>query len=376
MSSKMYGNTFTNKVCLYINEFEISNAFLLACYIQKDFYGKNAPIIQLTYVVDRVNSNKILEMVNSGAELKAKIKIENYDKDGVGRLMYEAKGYDVIMGSIPLDSDDKVENNTEPNELSASSKFSFGLYKKAHLEAFQKGTINDFFTNITPSAGLVYAFGKCCSSPTLKFAPMKIQSTFSGELFCPPMGFFQFLTYLENEFGFYDTPWTTFIDDSDVMYMIDRSPRKIDIGKTHNIELNLTGEIAITRGYIHSSPVDFDDLLIDRKDFTIASNNIELGDVQSATHPSKGVPSEPDGGDTRGFIYTPSTSKKRLGRKKIKLERIEFRTESPVQVYPYTEIAVTDKRFAGKKFKPESFTQVITKEKVKTRITAFVSTYM
>ncbi len=158
--------------------------------------------------------------------------------------------------------------------------------------------------------------------------------------------------------------------------MLDRSPRKIDIGKTHNIELNLTGEIAITRGYIHSSPVDFDDLLIDRKDFTIASNNIELGDVQSATHPSKGVPSEPDGGDTRGFIYTPSTSKKRLGRKKIKLGRIEFRTESPVQVYPYTEITVTDKRFAGKKFKPESFTQVITKEKVKTRITAFVSTYM
>ena len=376
MSSKMYGNTFTNKVCLYINEFEISNAFLLACYIQKDFYGKNAPIIQLTYDVDRVNSNKIIEMVNSGAELKAKIKIENYDKDGVSRLMYEAKDYDVIMGSIPLDSDDKVENNTEPNELSSSSKFSFGLYKKAHLEAFQKGTINDFFTNITPSAGLVYAFGKCCSSPTLKFAPMKIQSTFSGELFYPPMGFFQFLTYLENEFGFYDTPWTTFIDDSDIMYMLDRSPRKIDIGKTHNIELNLTGEIAITRGYIHSSPVDFDDLLIDRKDFTIASNNIELGDVQSATHPSKGVPSEPDGGDTRGFIYTPSTSKKRLGRKKIKLERIEFRTESPVQVYPYTEITVTDKRFVGKKFKPESFTQVITKEKIKTRITAFVSTYM
>lgn len=374
--AKMYNNTFTNKVCLYINDFEINNGFLISCFIQKDFYNRNAPIIQCTYDVDRVNSVKIVEMINSGKELKARIRIDCFDKDGKGRFLYEADKYDVIVGSIPLDSDDKINNNTEGNELTASSKFSFGLIKKEHLEGFQKGTINDFFTGMTPSAGLIYAFNKCCSSPTLKFAPMPIQSTFSGDLFCPPMSFFQFVDYLETEYGFYDTPWNTFIDDADIMYMLDKSPRKINIGKPHNIQLSLTGELAITSGYIHTSPDKLEDLLIDRKDFTIKSNQIELSDVQSATHPSLGKPSEPTGGDTRGFIYHPTTSKARLGRKKIKVERIEFRTLSPVKIFPYTEIVITDKRFAGKTFKPESFTQVITKEKMKTRITAFRSSYL
>ena len=108
----------------------------------------------------------------------------------------------------------------------------------------------------------------------------------------------------------------------------------------------------------------------------MVSNDIMLSDVQIATHPSLGKPSEPTGGDTRGFIYHPTTSKQRLGRKKIKIERIEFRTSSPVKIYPYTEIVIPDKRFVNKTYKPESFTQVITKEKMKTRITAFRSAYL
>ena len=374
--AKMYNNTFTNKVCMYINDFEINNGFLIACFISKDFYSKNAPVIQCTYDVDRENSVKIVEMIHSGKPLKAKIRIDCFDKDGKSRFLYEANDYDVLIGSIPLDSDDKLGNNTSGNELSASSKFSFGLYKKAHLEGFQKGTINDFFTGITPSAGLIYAFNRCCSSDKLKFAPMPIQSTYSGDLFCPPMSFFQFVDYLESEYGFYDTPWNTFIDDSDIMYILDRSPRKTDINKPHNIQLSLSGEVAITAGYIHTSPDNLEDLLIDRKDFFITLNQILLSDVQVATHPSLGKPSEPTGGDTRGFIYHPTTSKQRLGRKQIKIDRIEFRTYSPVKIYPYTEIMIPDKRFAGKVFKPESFTQVITKEKMQTRITAFKSTYL
>ena len=376
MAEKMYNNTFTNKVCMYLNEFEINNAFLITCFIQKDFYSRNAPIIQCSYEVDRVNSVKILDIINSGKELKAKIRIDCFDKDGKSRFLYEASDYDVLVGSIPLDSDDKLENSNESNAISSSSKFSFGLIKKVHLEGFQKGTINDFFTGMTPSAGLIYAFNKCCSSPKLKFAPMPIQSTFSGDLFCPPMSFFQFVDYLEAEYGFYDTPWNTFLDDTDIMYILDKSPRKMDIGKPHNIQLSLTGEVAITSGYIHNSPDKLEDLLIDRKDFAMVSNDIMLSDVQIATHPSLGKPSEPTGGDTRGFIYHPTTSKQRLGRKKIKIERIEFRTSSPVKIYPYTEIVIPDKRFVNKTYKPESFTQVITKEKMKTRITAFRSAYL
>ena len=361
---------------MYLNEFEINNAFLITCFIQKDFYSRNAPIIQCSYEVDRVNSVKILDIINSGKVLKAKIRLDCFDNVGKSRFLYEASDYDVLVGSIPLDSDDKLENSNESNAISSSSKFSFGLIKKVHLEGFQKGTINDFFTGMTPSAGLIYAFNTCCSSPELKFAPLPIQSTFSGDLFCPPMSFFQFVDYLEAEYGFYDTPWNTFLDDADIMYILDKSPRKMDIGKPHNIQLSLTGEVAITSGYIHNSPDKLEDLLIDRKDFAMVSNDIMLSDVQIATHPSLGKPSEPTGGDTRGFIYHPTTSKQRLGRKKIKIERIEFRTSSPVKIYPYTEIVIPDKRFVNKTYKPESFTQVITKEKMKTRITAFRSAYL
>lgn len=115
---------------------------------------------------------------------------------------------------------DMEKGMEEPNQVTRTLRIA--LYKEKDINAFRYDYLNAIIENFTVTDILGWAFNTTTKGK-LKFimSPPDNKKAYKKDLI-PPMGFYQFINYVDSEMGIYNTDYNIFIDDG-IVYLLNHN---------------------------------------------------------------------------------------------------------------------------------------------------------
>ena len=112
-------------------------------------------------------------------------------------------------------------------------KLRVALFNKSDLELANKGTVSGFFNNITVEGLIKHAFDRCKSSAESRIVISAPDNTnVIPNVAIRPNGFFQFLDYIEHEYGMYEGGYNAFVENG-VCFILNKNKSDLGLGDTY-----------------------------------------------------------------------------------------------------------------------------------------------
>ena len=209
-----------------IDDEEIDPHHFESLLIRKNYYEYRYPIYILNISLPKEKLYKILknvEISNPVVGVKLSIRcldLENPEDQGREYLKNEFIGIvdESYFNYIPETQWENIREGASEYEYD-EGRIRIALFKKVDINAFKHGYINNVFKDFDMATLIAYSFKETTDgSLDLYLSPPDNERVYKQDLFVP-MGFLQFMNYIDREFGIYDTGYNLFIDDNKAFIM-------------------------------------------------------------------------------------------------------------------------------------------------------------
>lgn len=251
--SEIYTDFVFNKHA-YIDDIEIPGHYIESVLIKKDFLNYRFPVILLYLNLPQAEHHKILEKVDySNSLIEVELEIEykisdNKDDEGQEYLDDEFLGVlDNTLSSFdPYTSGEyKAEKHSEVSDV--SEEMTIALFRENDINAFKHGYINAVLKDFDLKQAILYGFQETTNGGLdLYMSPPDNEDVYEQDLITP-MGFLQYLKYLDREMGIYDTSYNVYIEEGEVYILNKKTVHGIEPEESIPNELGsyFDGEIEV-----------------------------------------------------------------------------------------------------------------------------------
>jgi hypothetical protein len=225
-----------------IQDVEIPYMYFESLVVKKNFLDYRFPFMVLTMNMPPKIFYEILRDVDISdpvvkVNLNTFYKATDLEEDSPFRLHSSGEYLGVIdtpyLSYSPFSDGEPTERGISQAQQE-NQVMRIALYKKKDINAFKYDYINTVMKNFTVLDALGYGFNTATNGDMkLIISPPDNTTSYKQDLIAP-MGFYQFVRYLDNEMGIYDTSYNIFIDDG-VVYILNKK-------NDHGIKLKSTDE--------------------------------------------------------------------------------------------------------------------------------------
>lgn len=344
---------------VYLQGEIIPHRFFESLIIKKDFLNFRFPVMILTLNLSSMhlyNLLKDIDITNPIVDVRIEVFYKDKDnEDDIGRLFLNKeymgiidKSYTTYDPFVNGEFEEKGISQTQQNEQNVR----LALYKENDINSFQYGYINSIIKNFSVADAIAYGFKETTNGDmSLVLSPPDNENVYEQDLIVP-MGFYQYIEYIDNEMGIYDTPYNIFIDDS-IVYILNHNGE-------HKIEMNREDEF--------SKPITINTIAINEEQkyngiklgekkeyFVLEENDLKnklkldkFGDISVFTSSIDGTVNE----QNYTGIHTVKIKSNRFNthlKKKFDKESFNIHIDNlPFKARPYTDILLRGKRFNNK----------------------------
>ncbi|MFW6015202.1 MAG: hypothetical protein ACOCRK_02045 [bacterium] len=210
-----------------IQDVQIPYMYFDSLVIKKEYLKYRFPFMFLTLKIPPSFFYEILRDVDISkpivkVNLNTFYKDTDLDEESPSRL-YTSGNYIGVIDKPYISFNPHVYGKSMENDMiepeQENKTLRIGLYKKNDINSFQHDYLNAVIKNFTITDAIGWAFNTTTKdNMKLIMSPPDNTRRYTKDL-VPPMGFYQFIDYLDNEMGIYDTDYNIFIDDG-IVYLL------------------------------------------------------------------------------------------------------------------------------------------------------------
>lgn len=174
----------------------------------------------------------------------------------------------VDLETYPVSESEQEDISTSNSKLDREFSRRIHLFSEDY-NLFTQGIINNVISNVKLPELIAYAFETCANSNYKIFiSPVGNPNTYE-QLVIPPMGFLQFLEYVDNRYGLYETDYNVYCEDNNI-YILNTDKEFKKSEDIDPINITIVGNdktfAGTIRGMIESTRTVYsyiDDVIID-----------------------------------------------------------------------------------------------------------------
>lgn len=344
-----------------INGTPIGSEEIMYYMTNRDYENNRYPVRVMSLALVHTSYTKIIQGATPDKPyVNVNIKVTHIErKDDGGTVIQkpiETKSYrGIIDKTVPV-----RDVGADDDKLEQVYRLRVALFDDLDLNAFSGGTISGMFSGTSATKMIPYAFEACRASSKLSLAASTPDNKKTiKSLAIKPMGFLQFMEFIDKEYGVYSSRYNIYIEDN-VVYLL--NTQKSDSGMSNILPDPKMGKITIN---VMDNSVQVPGLygfnIIDgHYKYDIFNNNCIIDDISSenivqptiVTVNSDGTHSKKESG---GFDHISSEIIVEDGRNRSVTKSYrnpKFSTtvsiqELPIKIYPFTVVRYLYNQMVG-----------------------------
>jgi len=264
---------------LMINGVEIDSKYFSTLVTRKNFYNYRFPVKVMTLTLPFPLIYKIVEGIDISrplVEVTYTMNVHIEDRGEGQPIKLEKKKYIGMIDNTYLNYVNYVDD-LEDQEISPyrdEKEIRIGLFARDDLQSFRYGYVNNVFKNFNVATLITKGYGECTDGGlNLFLSPPDNKQVYRQDLIVP-MGFFEFIRYVDDNMGIYDTDYNVYIEDGDT-YIINKDNEHGIVPSDESIE-DVTKEVHVDSPFDISSPIgaEISDGKMPPKRYKIKNNSL------------------------------------------------------------------------------------------------------